>query len=350
MLWLYVCKGGNGVYVYMRAYAYMCVCMSACVCVEPGPGYQWRFSISRTHIRGTSTHNLSGLANPGSHILTHTVTHTHTQFVWVQCLWRSSCSLNSCPATHADSHTHAQITHKRITYTCLQPGASDPSEFDSSCSPPTSPSLSFLLSFSFLDHPPAPGLSLSQLWSKGIMRNMEMCSIKLSVTTSPFPPLLVTLSASLSPLSVSSLSYFPHFTSLLVPVVFFSFCISPSLLSPSSSPRFSCISCSATVSVSRVLDFSLTFPLSLSLSFLSEPFSASVWVMMFVMLLIVTAIAVFLFEFVSPLGFNRNLAQGKGRLTHTPSGLSHQSSLLRARSMNPSFPRSKRNDLLLLWL
>uniref|UniRef100_A0A671TUW8 Glutamate receptor n=1 Tax=Sparus aurata TaxID=8175 RepID=A0A671TUW8_SPAAU len=40
-----------------------------------------------------------------------------------------------------------------------------------------------------------------------------------------------------------------------------------------------------------------------------EPFSASVWVMMFVMLLIVTAIAVFLFEFVSPLGFNRNLAQ-----------------------------------------
>ncbi len=52
----------------------------------------------------------------------------------------------------------------------------------------------------------------------------------------------------------------------------------------------------------------------------SEPFSASVWVMMFVMLLLVTAIAVFLFEFVSPLGFNRNLAQGKGmihNLIHT---------------------------------
>ncbi len=52
----------------------------------------------------------------------------------------------------------------------------------------------------------------------------------------------------------------------------------------------------------------------------SEPFSASVWVMMFVMLLIVTAIAVFLFEFISPLGFNRNLAQGKGmihNLNHT---------------------------------
>uniref|UniRef100_A0A8C2WBR7 Glutamate receptor n=1 Tax=Cyclopterus lumpus TaxID=8103 RepID=A0A8C2WBR7_CYCLU len=48
-----------------------------------------------------------------------------------------------------------------------------------------------------------------------------------------------------------------------------------------------------------------------------EPFSASVWVMMFVMLLLVTAIAVFLFEFVSPLGFNRNLAQGKD--PHGPS-------------------------------
>ncbi|KAJ3615011.1 hypothetical protein NHX12_018579 [Muraenolepis orangiensis] len=48
-----------------------------------------------------------------------------------------------------------------------------------------------------------------------------------------------------------------------------------------------------------------------------EPFSASVWVMMFVMLLMVTAIAVFLFEFVSPLGFNRNLAQGKD--PHGPS-------------------------------
>lgn len=48
-----------------------------------------------------------------------------------------------------------------------------------------------------------------------------------------------------------------------------------------------------------------------------EPFSADVWVMMFVMLLIVTAIAVFLFEFVSPLGFNRNLAQGKGTISRT---------------------------------
>lgn len=84
------------------------------VCVEPAPGYQWRFSISRTHIRGTSVHNLSGLANPGSHILTHTVTHIHTyiQFVWVQHLWHSSRSLNSCPAC-----TH---THTHITCTCPQ--------------------------------------------------------------------------------------------------------------------------------------------------------------------------------------------------------------------------------------
>uniref|UniRef100_A0A8C4ZES3 Glutamate receptor n=1 Tax=Gadus morhua TaxID=8049 RepID=A0A8C4ZES3_GADMO len=48
-----------------------------------------------------------------------------------------------------------------------------------------------------------------------------------------------------------------------------------------------------------------------------EPFSASVWVMMFVMLLLVTAMAVFMFEYISPLGFNRNLAQGRD--PHGPS-------------------------------
>ncbi|XP_061455531.1 glutamate receptor ionotropic, NMDA 2A isoform X2 [Rhineura floridana] len=48
-----------------------------------------------------------------------------------------------------------------------------------------------------------------------------------------------------------------------------------------------------------------------------EPFSASVWVMMFVMLLIVSAIAVFVFEYFSPVGYNRNLAQGKD--PHGPS-------------------------------
>ncbi|XP_007937917.1 glutamate receptor ionotropic, NMDA 2A [Orycteropus afer afer] len=45
-----------------------------------------------------------------------------------------------------------------------------------------------------------------------------------------------------------------------------------------------------------------------------EPFSASVWVMMFVMLLIVSAIAVFVFEYFSPVGYNRNLAKGKGQV------------------------------------
>ncbi|XP_060028368.1 glutamate receptor ionotropic, NMDA 2A isoform X2 [Erinaceus europaeus] len=48
-----------------------------------------------------------------------------------------------------------------------------------------------------------------------------------------------------------------------------------------------------------------------------EPFSASVWVMMFVMLLIVSAIAVFVFEYFSPVGYNRNLARGKA--PHGPS-------------------------------
>ncbi|XP_069066511.1 glutamate receptor ionotropic, NMDA 2A [Pleurodeles waltl] len=48
-----------------------------------------------------------------------------------------------------------------------------------------------------------------------------------------------------------------------------------------------------------------------------EPFSASVWVMMFVMLLIVSAMAVFIFEYFSPVGYNRNLAQGKD--PHGPS-------------------------------
>lgn len=43
-----------------------------------------------------------------------------------------------------------------------------------------------------------------------------------------------------------------------------------------------------------------------------EPFSADVWVMMFVMLLLVSAIAVFIFEYFSPVGYNRCLADGKG--------------------------------------
>ena len=43
-----------------------------------------------------------------------------------------------------------------------------------------------------------------------------------------------------------------------------------------------------------------------------EPFSADVWVMMFVMLLLVSAIAVFIFEYFSPVGYNRCLADGRG--------------------------------------
>lgn len=46
------------------------------MCVESGSGYQWRFSISCTHITGTSAHNLSGLATLGSYILKHAVTQT----------------------------------------------------------------------------------------------------------------------------------------------------------------------------------------------------------------------------------------------------------------------------------
>ncbi|XP_072320065.1 glutamate receptor, ionotropic, N-methyl D-aspartate 2B, genome duplicate b isoform X4 [Eucyclogobius newberryi] len=42
-----------------------------------------------------------------------------------------------------------------------------------------------------------------------------------------------------------------------------------------------------------------------------EPFSADVWVMMFVMLLMVSAVAVFVFEYFSPVGYNRCLADGR---------------------------------------
>lgn len=57
---------------------YVYVCVYWHVWAEPGPDYQWRFSISHTHIRGTSAHNLSGLANLGSGIHTHADAHTPT--------------------------------------------------------------------------------------------------------------------------------------------------------------------------------------------------------------------------------------------------------------------------------
>ncbi|MEQ2177150.1 Glutamate receptor ionotropic, NMDA 2A [Xenoophorus captivus] len=68
---------------------------------------------------------------------------------------------------------------------------------------------------------------------------------------------------------------------------------------------------------SEVIDFSVPFVETGISVMVSQPFSASVWVMMFVMLLLVTAMAVFMFEYISPLGFNRNLAQGKD--PHGPS-------------------------------
>lgn len=49
-----------------------------------------------------------------------------------------------------------------------------------------------------------------------------------------------------------------------------------------------------------------------------EPFSADVWVMMFVMLLLVSAFAVFIFEYFSPVGYNRCLADGKGESNSAP--------------------------------
>ncbi len=58
-----------------------------------------------------------------------------------------------------------------------------------------------------------------------------------------------------------------------------------------------------------VLIFSLSSPLSLCP--LSEPYSPAVWVMMFVMCLSVVAVTVFIFEYLSPMGYNRNLQSGK---------------------------------------
>lgn len=42
-----------------------------------------------------------------------------------------------------------------------------------------------------------------------------------------------------------------------------------------------------------------------------EPYSPAVWVMMFVMCLTVVAVTVFIFEFFSPVGYNRSLQNGK---------------------------------------
>lgn len=45
----------------------------------------------------------------------------------------------------------------------------------------------------------------------------------------------------------------------------------------------------------------------------TEPYSPAVWVMMFVMCLTVVAVTVFIFEFFSPVGYNRSLQTGKSK-------------------------------------
>uniref|UniRef100_K7FTV4 Glutamate receptor n=1 Tax=Pelodiscus sinensis TaxID=13735 RepID=K7FTV4_PELSI len=75
---------------------------------------------------------------------------------------------------------------------------------------------------------------------------------------------------------------------------------------------------------SEIIDFSVPFVetgISVMVSrsngtvspsaFLAEPYSPAVWVMMFVMCLTVVAVTVFIFEYFSPVGYNRSLAAGK---------------------------------------
>lgn len=54
-----------------------------------------------------------------------------------------------------------------------------------------------------------------------------------------------------------------------------------------------------------------------------EPYSPAVWVMMFVMCLTVVAVTVFIFEYLSPVGYNRSLATGK-RESPSSSTLPHR--------------------------
>lgn len=53
----------------------------------------------------------------------------------------------------------------------------------------------------------------------------------------------------------------------------------------------------------------------------AEPYSPAVWVMMFVMCLSVVAVTVFIFEFFSPVGYNRSLQSAKSkRQSHSSVG------------------------------
>lgn len=115
-----------------------------------------------------------------------------------------------------------------------------------------------------------------------------------------------------------ALSHFIFFVLSLPPPVFFSY----SSFSPDV-PRLFIVSLLLTTVFSPFLSFSLFLSVHipsvnrsshLPLPRLppTEPFSADVWVMMFVMLLLVSAMAVFIFEYFSPVGYNRCLADGKG--------------------------------------
>lgn len=57
-----------------------------------------------------------------------------------------------------------------------------------------------------------------------------------------------------------------------------------------------------------------TLSVDLCLSSPPEPYSPAVWVMMFVMCLTVVAVTVFVFEYFSPVGYNRSLVSAKCEL------------------------------------
>lgn len=54
-----------------------------------------------------------------------------------------------------------------------------------------------------------------------------------------------------------------------------------------------------------------------------EPYSPAVWVMMFVMCLTVVAVTVFVFEYFSPVGYNRSLVSAKGEICFSAINMTH---------------------------
>ena len=132
------------------------------------------------------------------------------------------------------------------------------------------------------------------------------------------------------PLSLHSplLSFFPPALALFfplpaspdVPCLFLILCLLTTfLLLPNLLPLISVPPCSPPPTP-PFLPFSFPLPFLPPLS-PPSPFSALLWVMMFVMLLLVSAMAVFIFEYFSPVGYNRCLADGRGERpqvnTHT---------------------------------